>query len=73
LRLHPKGYAPNFYKSRGEPAREWSERRRQEILGYWPQFAFGNTVADRNVVVRHDLSGLRRPNHRHDHREHDRV
>jgi len=32
----------------------------QEILGYWPQFAFGNTVADRNLVAEHDLSGLRR-------------
>ncbi|MGI5231904.1 metallophosphoesterase [Actinoallomurus sp. CA-142502] len=61
LRLHTEGYALNFHKSRGEQARAWSERSRQEILGYWPQFAFGNTVADRNTVVRHDLSGLRRP------------
>jgi hypothetical protein len=63
LRLHTEGYALNFYKSRGEQARAWSERSRQEILGYWPQFAFGNTVADRNTVVRHDLSGLHRPRH----------
>ncbi len=67
LRLHTGGYAMNFYKSTSEPAREWSERSRQEIGGFWPQFAFGNTVADRNTVVRHDLSGLRRPSggHRH--------
>jgi hypothetical protein len=65
LRLHTGGYAMNFYKSRGELARRWSERSRQEILGFWPQFAFGNTVADRNTVARVDLSGLRRPTHRH--------
>ncbi|HEX3592822.1 MAG TPA: metallophosphoesterase family protein [Pseudonocardiaceae bacterium] len=63
LRLHTGGYAMNFYKSTSELAREWSERSRQEIGGFWPQFAFGNTVADRNTVVRHDLSGLRRPSH----------
>lgn len=67
LRLHTKGYALNFYKSKSELAREWSERSRQEILGYWPQFAFGNTVSDRNTVVRHDLSGLRRPSRGHGH------
>jgi hypothetical protein len=61
LRLHTGGYAMNFYKSRSDLAREWSERSRQEIMGFWPQFAFGNNVADRNTVVRHDLSGLRRP------------
>jgi hypothetical protein len=61
LRLHTGGYAMNFYKSSSDLAREWSERSRLEIEGYWPQFAFGNTVADRNTVVRRDLSGLRRP------------
>jgi len=55
------GYAVNFYKSTSDLAREWSERSRLEIAGYWPQFAFGNTVADRNTVVRRDLSGLRKP------------
>jgi 3',5'-cyclic-AMP phosphodiesterase len=60
LRLHTKGFAMNFYKSRSDLARAWSERSRLEILGYWPQFAFGNTVADRNLVVNHDLSGLHR-------------
>jgi hypothetical protein len=32
-------------------------------MGYWPQFAFGNTVGDRNTVVKRDLSGLHRPHH----------
>lgn len=64
LRLHTEGYALNFYKSRSELARQWSERSRQEILGYWPQFALGNTVADRNTVVKRDLSGLHRPRQR---------
>jgi hypothetical protein len=59
LRLHTEGYALNFYKSTSELAREWSERSRMEIMGYWPQFAFGNTVEDRNTVVKRDLSGLR--------------
>lgn len=60
LRLHEGGYAMNFYKSKSELAREWSERSRLEIEGFWPQFAFGNTVADRNTVVRRDLTGLKR-------------
>jgi 3',5'-cyclic-AMP phosphodiesterase len=64
LRPHTEGYAMNFYKSRGDLAREWSERSRLEIIGLWPQFAFGNTVADRNSVASVDLSGLRRPHGR---------
>jgi len=39
-------------------AREWSERSRQEILGLWPQFALGSSVADRNTTVAGDRSGL---------------
>ncbi|WP_437105919.1 metallophosphoesterase [Streptomyces flaveolus] len=65
LRLHEEGYALNFYKSRGELARRWSERSRQEIQGYWPQFALGNNVSDRNIVVKRDLTGLRRPSPAH--------
>ncbi len=60
LRLHTDGFALNFYKSRSELARQWSERSRQEILGFWPQFALGSSVADRNLVATHDLSGLNR-------------
>ncbi len=59
LRLHTEGYALNFFKSRSDLAREWSERSRQEILGFWPQFALGSKVSDRNTVVVRDLSGLR--------------
>jgi Icc protein len=65
LRLHTGGYALNFYKSRSDLARAWSERSRQEIGGFWPQFALGSSVSDRNVVVKHDLSGLRRVHHEH--------
>jgi Icc protein len=61
LRLHTGGYALNFYKTRSDLARQWSERSRQEILGYWPQFALGSSVADRNSVTARDLSGVRRP------------
>jgi hypothetical protein len=58
LRLHTEGYALNFYKSRSDLARRWSERSRQEIGGFWPQFSLGSRVSDRNVVALHDLSGL---------------
>ena len=61
LRLHTGGYALNFYKSTQRDGTPWSERSRQEIQGYWPQFAFGNNVADRNTVVKRDLSGLHKP------------
>ena len=58
LRLHTGGFAVNFHKTRSRLARAWSERSRQEIAGAWPQFALGSRVADRNLVVRRDLSGL---------------
>jgi 3',5'-cyclic-AMP phosphodiesterase len=58
LRLYTGGFAMNFYKTRSRLARRWSERSRQEILGLWPQFAFGAAVSDRNTVVTRDLSGL---------------
>jgi hypothetical protein len=51
--------ALNFYKTRSDFAREWSERSRQQISGVWPQFALGNSVSDRNTVVKHDFSNLR--------------
>lgn len=60
LRLHTGGYAMNFYKTRADLAREWSERTRQEDFTVGPFYTFG-TVADRNYVVDHDLSGLRTP------------
>ncbi|MEV5748197.1 metallophosphoesterase family protein [Actinoallomurus sp. NPDC052308] len=59
LRVHSGGFALNFYKTRDDLAREWSERSRQEIDGLWPQFSFGPSVSDRNSVTARDLSGLR--------------
>ena len=59
LRLYTGGYALNFYKTRSDFAREWSERSRQQISGVWPQFALGSRVSDRNTVVKRDLSNLR--------------
>jgi 3',5'-cyclic AMP phosphodiesterase CpdA len=64
LRIHTGGYALNFYKTKSDLARQWSERSRQEIGGYWPQFALGSSVSDRNTVVARDLSGLQ-PGHHH--------
>ncbi|MBX6765653.1 MAG: metallophosphoesterase family protein [Actinomadura rubrobrunea] len=61
LRIHSGGYALNFYKTRAELAREWSERSRQELAGLWPQLSFGCRVTDRNSVVTRDLSGIGRP------------
>jgi hypothetical protein len=61
LRLHTGGYALNFYKTRSDLAREWSERSRQEAFGLWPQFALGSQVRHRNSVTCRDLSGLTSP------------
>lgn len=59
LRLHTGGYAMNFHKSSSEEALAWSERSRMQIAGTWPQFSLGSRVADRNLVVDRDLSGLK--------------
>lgn len=61
LRIHTGGYALNFFKTRSDLAREWSERSRQELNGLWPLLSFGDRPSDRNSVVARDLSGLRRP------------
>ncbi|MFC6880032.1 MULTISPECIES: purple acid phosphatase family protein [Actinomadura] len=58
LRIHSGGYALNFYKTRSDAARAWSERSRQELSGLWPQLSLGNRIADRNSVTSRDLSGL---------------
>ena len=57
LRLFTGGYAVNFYKTRADLAREWSERTRQEDFTVGPFYVFGG-VGDRNYVVDRDLSGL---------------
>ena len=61
LRLHTEGYALNFYKSRSDLARRWSERSRQEIAGSGRSSRSAARVSDRNVVALHDLSGLTSP------------
>jgi 3',5'-cyclic-AMP phosphodiesterase len=61
LRLYTGGFALNFNKSSSDQARAWSDRSRQEIGGFWPQFALGNNVSDRNTVVARDLSDLTAP------------
>ncbi|PZG11507.1 purple acid phosphatase family protein [Nonomuraea aridisoli] len=71
LRVHTGGYALNFYKTRSELARRWSERSRMEIQGYWPQFALGSRVSDRNIMAERDFSGLRKPSHPHGGEHHD--
>lgn len=59
LRIHEGGYAVNFYKTRSELAREWSERTRGEYLGSGlSAFYQSGSIADRNYVVTRDLSGL---------------
>jgi hypothetical protein len=59
LRIHEGGYAVNFYKTRSSLAREWSERTRGEYLGVGlSAFYQSGAIADRNYVVRRDLSGL---------------
>ncbi|GAC1611978.1 MAG: hypothetical protein NVS3B26_30290 [Mycobacteriales bacterium] len=57
LRVHAGGYALNFYKTRGNLAREWSERTRQETFTSYPFYTLGS-AADRNCVVDADFSGL---------------
>ena len=57
VRVHEGGYAMNFYKTRSDLAREWSERTRQEDFGLVPYYVLG-TIGDRNSVVARDFSGL---------------
>ncbi|HVU74466.1 MAG TPA: metallophosphoesterase [Mycobacteriales bacterium] len=60
LRVFTGGYALNYYKTRSDLAREWSERTRQEDFTAYPYYVLG-TTSDRNHVVKRDLSGLRKP------------
>lgn len=47
----------NFYKTRTDLARRWCHRTRGEYYGWLASHKAG-AVADRNHVVRRDLSGL---------------
>jgi Calcineurin-like phosphoesterase len=60
VRVHEGGYAVNFYKTKADPARAWSERSRGEYLGLYPYYTLGR-LADRNFVVAADLSDAARP------------
>lgn len=60
LRVHEGGYSMNFYKTRSELAREWSERTRGEYFGVGASaFYQSGSIGDRNYVVKRDLSGLK--------------
>jgi hypothetical protein len=57
VRVHEGGYAVNFYKTRSDPSRAWSEMSRGEYLNLYPYYTLGS-LADRNMVVEVDLSDL---------------
>ncbi|MGW6904980.1 metallophosphoesterase [Streptomyces sp. NPDC054940] len=58
LRIHSGGYALNHYKADAPAARQWNERSRRVAAGLWPHHALGRSVADRNSMTAHDLSGV---------------
>jgi hypothetical protein len=75
LRVHEGGFAHNFYKTRSDLAREWSERTRGEYFGLGlSAFYQSGSIADRNYLVRRDFSGLHRAPapQRHGHHHHHR-
>ena len=55
VRVYEGGYMVNFYKTKADPARAWSERSRGEYLGLYPYYTLG-AEDDRNFVVLADLS-----------------
>lgn len=57
LRLYEGGYTVNFYKTRTDEARRWSQRSRGQFFGQMPEYTLG-TAEDRNHTVLRDLSGL---------------
>lgn len=59
IRVFEGGYALNFYKTRSDPARAWSERSRGEYLGLYPYYTLG-ALSDRNFVVPADFSDAAR-------------
>ncbi|GHJ41230.1 hypothetical protein [Streptomyces sp. TS71-3] len=58
LKVHTGGYLVNYYKTRSDLARQWSQRTRGEYFGVWPHYTLG-TIEDRNHTVDRDLSGLK--------------
>ena len=57
VRVHEGGYAVNFYKTRSDPSRAWSELTRGEYLNLYPYYTLGS-LADRNMTIEVDLSDL---------------
>ena len=55
VRVYEGGYMVNFYKTRGDAARAWSERSRGEYLGLYPYYTLGS-FSDRNFTVAADFS-----------------
>ena len=50
VKVYERGYMVNFYKTKGDEARAWSEQSRGEYLGLYPYYTLG-TFADRNFTV----------------------
>ncbi|MGW0178421.1 metallophosphoesterase [Nocardia sp. NPDC003345] len=64
LRLYEGGYMVTFHTTRSAAARRWSARTRTQLFGLQSRYSLGS-LADRNHVVRRDLSGIQRiPRHR---------
>ncbi|HET9169440.1 MAG TPA: metallophosphoesterase family protein [Actinospica sp.] len=57
LKVYEGGYLLNFYKSRGDLARQWSQTSSGEYLGLYPAYTLG-TTADRNHAVARDFGCL---------------
>lgn len=55
VNVYEGGYMVNFYKTRGDAARAWSEQSRGEYLGLYPYYTLGS-FADRNFTVAADFS-----------------
>ncbi|MBH0776808.1 metallophosphoesterase [Nocardia bovistercoris] len=59
LRLYEGGYMVTFQTTRTAAARRWSARTRTQLFGLQQRYSLGS-LADRNHVVRRDMSGIRR-------------
>ncbi|WP_245650551.1 metallophosphoesterase [Nocardia harenae] len=57
LRLYEGGYMITFHTVRGADAQRWSARTRSQLFGLLRRYSLGSP-ADRNHVVRRDLTGL---------------
>ncbi|MGQ4601070.1 metallophosphoesterase [Nocardia sp. R6R-6] len=58
LRLYEGGYMVTFQTTRTAAARRWSARTRTQLFGLQSRYSRGS-LADRNHVVRRDLSGIK--------------